>query len=318
MQLSAWRPSAPGWPRQRRLARNWTSPGPRCSHWAGESPGRNRMPHCGVSSVSGETRGVVRVSLTRQAARASRTGRPGAETAVRGRRPRKAGVCHGCGGKAEAAADPDGGVRGSGHDGARCLDRERRPAVYSARAPPLACGSGVGGECLCPGAGRIDPLWGCTGGSFRPQAGLHGRCRRLHAGLGRLCPFGFGRDADRLPGGPGNWRRRHVVPDPFADLRGVSAGGKGGSDRALGCGKRPGRGGRQRARRVASRRVPLVIDLLGQRPDRGTDRGHLGGSSRGVPRARASSFRQHGCRAEYFRSFPAHLPATSWWVWASL
>jgi nitrate/nitrite transporter NarK len=61
------------------------------------------------------------------------------------------------------------------------------------------------------------------------------------------------------------------------------------------------------ARRVASRRVPLVIDLLGQRPDRGTDRGHLGGSSRGVPRARASSFRQHGCRAEYFRSFPAHF-----------
>ena len=53
--------------------------------------------------------------------------------------------------------------------------------------PPLACESGVGGERLCPGAGRVDPLWGRTGRSPRAQAGFHGRGRCFHAAASVGC-----------------------------------------------------------------------------------------------------------------------------------
>ena len=54
-------------------------------------------------------------------------------------------------------------------------------------------------------------------------------------------------------------------------------------DRAVGRGKRPGRRGWQRARRLAAQRISLVIDLLGQCPDRCRDSDHLPGRCQGVP-----------------------------------
>jgi len=69
-------------------------------------------------------------------------------------------------------------------------------------------------------------------------------------------------------------------------------------DRAVGRYKRPGRRGRQRARRLAAQRISLVIDLLGQCPDRCRDSGHLPGRSQGVPGAGTPLLRHPGGRAE--------------------
>src|SRR6185312_10325777 len=59
--------------------------------------------------------------------------------------PVGAGLSHEAGYTAQAAAHPRGGVHGSGHDGAGCHDRERRPSVLATRASPLARGPGMGG-----------------------------------------------------------------------------------------------------------------------------------------------------------------------------
>jgi len=52
--------------------------------------------------------------------------------------PNQAGCGYDPGDTTKTATDPRGGVHGSGHDGARRPDRERRPSGHAARTPPFA------------------------------------------------------------------------------------------------------------------------------------------------------------------------------------
>ena len=91
------------------------------------------------------------------------------------------------------------------------------------------------------------------------------------------------------------------------DSRRLTPGGQDRPDRAVGRDKRPGRRGRQRARGLAAQRISLVIDLLGQCPDRCRDRGHLPSRGHGVPGAGTPLLRRPGGRAECLRPAAADL-----------
>src|SRR6185437_1579082 len=72
---------------------------------------------------------------------------------------------------------------------------------------------------------------------------------------------------------------------------GLSPGGQKRADRAVGSGQRPGRRRRERTRRAAAGRFLLVVDLLGQCPDRGRCYRHRRSRHFRIERERTASVR---------------------------
>lgn len=62
------------------------------------------------------------------------------------------------------------------------------------------------------------PTGGALGDHFGRKRIFASGVTLFHACISRLCFVGFGGNADRLPGDPGNRRRRHVIVDPLTDL----------------------------------------------------------------------------------------------------